>query len=144
MPKRRRHADPADGKIVCRVPGACYNRAMPLDPVETLQRLIQTPSVNLMGRETSQPYYGESRLTELLVEICQQQGWPHVRQPVHSGRENLLALVKGNPGPQHGGELLLWDVHQDTVAVEGMTVEAFGGAIRDGRVYGRGACDVKG
>ena len=25
-----------------------------------------------------------------------------------------------------------------------MTVEPFGGEVRDGRVYGRGACDVKG
>ncbi len=47
--------------------------------------------------------------------------------------------------PRHdGGEFLLWDVHQDTVPVEGMTVDPFGGETRDGHVYGRGACDVKG
>ncbi len=39
---------------------------------------------------------------------------------------------------------MLWDVHQDTVPVEAMTVAPFGGELRDGRVYGRGACDVKG
>jgi acetylornithine deacetylase/succinyl-diaminopimelate desuccinylase-like protein len=115
-----------------------------LDPVETLQRLIQTPSVNPMGRDVAGPEYGESRMTDLLVGICEQHGWPYLRQPVHSGRDNLLVLVEGNPSPLDGGEVLLWDVHQDTVATDGMTVAPFGGEVLDGRVYGRGASDVKG
>jgi acetylornithine deacetylase/succinyl-diaminopimelate desuccinylase-like protein len=134
----------------------CYNPVSPVDtsslctaavlfdPVEILQCLIQTPSVNPMGRDVAGPEYGESRLTDRLVELCQQQGWRWVRLPVHLGRDNLLALVEGTPSPQDGGELLLWDVHQDTVPADGMTVEPFAGEKRDGRVYGRGACDVKG
>ncbi len=115
-----------------------------LDPVETLQRLVQTPSVNPMGRDIIGPHIGEGRMTELLVEICQSQGWRWSRQQVHSGRDNLLIRIDGKPGPEQGGELILWDVHQDTVPADGMTVEPFAGEIRDGRVYGRGACDVKG
>ena len=61
-----------------------------------------------------------------------------------SGSRQLVDQVDGNPPPDKGGELLLWDVHQDTVPVDGMTIEPFGGELRDGRVYGRGACDVKG
>ena len=117
---------------------------MPLDPVETLQKLIQTPSVNPMGRDVSGPIYGESRMTALLGQICEGQGWPYSHQRVDEGRFNLLTFVEGSPAPQDGGELILWDVHQDTVPVDGMTVEPFGGEVRDGRVYGRGACDVKG
>jgi acetylornithine deacetylase len=117
---------------------------MPLDPVETLQLLIQTPSVNPMNRDVAGPTYGESRMTALVGEICERQGWPYSQQRVHEGRFNLLALIEGSPPPQGGGELILWDVHQDTVPVEGMTVDPFGGEIRGGRVYGRGACDVKG
>jgi acetylornithine deacetylase/succinyl-diaminopimelate desuccinylase-like protein len=52
--------------------------------------------------------------------------------------------VEGSPPSSDGGELLLWDVHQDTVPVDGMTIAPFGGEVRAGRVYGRGACDVKG
>lgn len=118
--------------------------AVPLDPVETLQRLIQTPSVNPMGREVSGPEFGESRMSDLLAGICEKHGWPYFRQPVHPGRENLVAVIEGDPPASQGGEVLLWDVHQDTVATEGMTVTPFGGEVRDGRVYGRGACDVKG
>ena len=62
-----------------------------------------------------------------------------VAAPVHPGRDNLLIQFAGNPPPDKGGELLLWDVHQDTVPVEGMTIEPFGGEVRDGRVYGRGS-----
>jgi acetylornithine deacetylase/succinyl-diaminopimelate desuccinylase-like protein len=117
---------------------------MPLDPVETLQKLIQTPSINPMGRNVSGDIYGESRVTALLEKLCDEQGWPCTTQRVDEGRFNLLALIAGSPLPQDGSELILWDVHQDTVPVDGMTVEPFGGEVRDGRVYGRGACDVKG
>jgi acetylornithine deacetylase/succinyl-diaminopimelate desuccinylase-like protein len=117
---------------------------MPLDPVETLQKLIQTPSVNPMGRPLTDPTHGENRMTDLLQLTSERQGWPWLRQRVHPGRENLAALVLGSPSPAEGGELLLWDVHQDTVPVDGMSVDPFGGNVRDGRVYGRGASDVKG
>jgi acetylornithine deacetylase len=97
-----------------------------------------------MGRGVSGPEYGESRMTDLLSGICESHGWPYVRQPVHPGRDNLLAVIAPGSRPSSGGEFLLWDVHQDTVAADGMTVPPFGGEIRDGRVYGRGASDVKG
>jgi acetylornithine deacetylase len=40
--------------------------------------------------------------------------------------------------------LLLFEAHQDTVGVEGMTIDPWSPTIRDGRLYGRGSCDVKG
>jgi acetylornithine deacetylase len=97
-----------------------------------------------MGRPLTEPIHGESRVTDLLQSYCERLGWPWLRQRVHEGRENLVALFKGDPAPADGGELLLWDVHQDTVPADGMMVEPFGGQVREGRVYGRGACDVKG
>ncbi len=117
---------------------------MPLDPVKTLQQLIAIPSVNPLGREEAGGIYGEARLTDYLQGLCEQLGWRWLRQDVHPGRENLLAAIPGSRPVSAGGELQLWDVHQDTVAVAGMTVAPFGGELRDGRVYGRGACDDKG
>jgi acetylornithine deacetylase len=116
----------------------------PLDPVETLQQLVRIPSINPLGHDGGGANYGEARLTEYLQGLCEQRGWGWLRQRVHPGRENLLTMIPGTPSPREGGELLLWDVHQDTVAVDGMTVEPFGGELRDGRVYGRGASDDKG
>ena len=39
---------------------------------------------------------------------------------------------------------ILLDAHQDTVPVDGMTIAPFEPKIADGRLWGRGACDVKG
>lgn len=56
------------------------------------------------------------------------------------GRDNLSAVLAGGNGP---GLLLLG--HSDVVRVgDGWTVDPFGGEIRDGRIYGRGASDMKG
>jgi acetylornithine deacetylase/succinyl-diaminopimelate desuccinylase-like protein len=114
------------------------------DPVKTLQQLVAVPSVNPLGRDAAGEIYGEARLTDFLQMLCEQLGWRWLRQQVHPGRENLLAVVPGSQQVTEGGELQLWDVHQDTVAVDGMTIAPFGGELRDGRVYGRGACDDKG
>ena len=43
------------------------------------------------------------------------------------------------------GECVHFNSHTDVVAVgEGWTVDPFGGELKDGRIYGRGACDMKG
>src|SRR5262249_5975023 len=36
------------------------------------------------------------------------------------------------------------EAHQDTVPTDNMTIDPFGAKIEDGRLYGRGACDIKG
>jgi acetylornithine deacetylase/succinyl-diaminopimelate desuccinylase-like protein len=117
---------------------------MALDSVDLLQKLIQVPSINPMGHDIRGPNIGEERLTDFLQGQIERLGLPWLRQRVHPGRDNLVALLRGNPPVEQGGEFLLWDVHQDTVPVDGMTVDPFGGVVRDGKVYGRGASDVKG
>ncbi|MCS7304342.1 MAG: M20 family metallopeptidase [Thermoguttaceae bacterium] len=85
----------------------------------------------------------EGRLTDFLEQFCRQVGLEVFRQPVLPGRENLIVRLVGYPPPEQGGEILLWDAHQDTVP-PGQMAEPFAAQIRQGRLYGRGACDVKG
>lgn len=56
-------------------------------------------------------------------------------------RTNVICRIEGvRPGP-----CIHFNGHIDVVAAgEGWTVDPFGGEIRDGKVYGRGACDMKG
>ncbi len=56
-------------------------------------------------------------------------------------RWNIVARRDG-PRP---GECVHFNSHTDVVEVgRGWTTDPFGGEIKDGRVYGRGACDMKG
>ncbi len=57
------------------------------------------------------------------------------------GRPNQAATLKGSGG----GRSLMLTGHIDVVpAASGWTVDPFGGELRDGRIYGRGAVDMKG
>lgn len=43
-----------------------------------------------------------------------------------------------------GGRTLLFNGHLDTVGVEGMTHPPFDPVVADGKIFGRGSCDMKG
>jgi succinyl-diaminopimelate desuccinylase len=63
-------------------------------------------------------------------------------EEVEPGRENLVATVdSGKPGP-----CLMLEGHTDVVS-EGdrcrWSVDPFGGELKEGRLYGRGSCDMK-
>jgi acetylornithine deacetylase len=115
-----------------------------LDPAETLRKLVAIPSVNPMGQDESGPDLGEARLTNHLASLFDSLGIEHHRDPVHPGRDNLIARIDGEVPCDRGGPLILLGAHQDTVPVGGMTIEPFSPRIKDGRLYGRGSCDVKG
>jgi acetylornithine deacetylase len=117
---------------------------MRLDPVETLAALVAIPSVNPMGGNSEGSELAEARLTDHLEKVFKKLGLRHERQPVEPGRENILGVLDGRPRPEEGGTILLIDAHQDTVPVGGMTIPPWQPSVQGGRLYGRGACDVKG
>lgn len=110
-----------------------------MDVQQTLCELIALPSVNPMGTAASGEFYLETRVTDYLQGVFEAWGLPYGRQTVAPGRDNIYARYSGNrPG------VVLLEAHQDTVSVAGMTIPPFEPALREGRIYGRGACDVKG
>jgi acetylornithine deacetylase len=110
------------------------------DPVETLCELILIPSQNPMGQQVSGDEWLEHRISEWLEgRLSGLQGQLHRMQVTGRGA-NLFLHLPGRPGAKH----LLLEAHQDTVPTTGMTIPPFTPAIQGGRVYGRGACDVKG
>ena len=76
--------------------------------------------------------YVAARLGELGLAVTTSELAPR--------RANVVGVLKGSGG----GRSLLLNAHLDTVGVEGMTIDPFGGELRDGCLYGRGAQDMKG
>ena len=112
------------------------------DVVALTADLIRFPTVNPPG-EAYRPcaeYLGD-RLRKLGFEtqFIRAEGTPGDtdRYP----RVNVVARFDGrSPGP-----CVHFNSHIDVVeAGDGWTVDPFAGVVKDGRVYGRGACDMKG
>lgn len=108
---------------------------------ELLAELVRTPSVNPMGRTDIPPEWcHESRVADVWERHLLALGVKVERQPVAPGRHNIIArYTPPTPAPV----TLLFEAHTDTVPTDGMSVEPFAAHVRDGKMYGRGACDVK-
>src|SRR5436190_2167160 len=52
--------------------------------------------------------------------------------------------IATNPDLPGSPRTVMFEAHQDTVPTDHMTVEPFRPHVEDGRLYGRGSCDIKG
>lgn len=104
-----------------------------------LKDLVSLPSVNPMGRELPADILYEHRVTDYLEKFFRALGVRVERQKVAPLRENILAYAD-----MGGKTTLMLEAHQDTVPIDNMVVEPFGAKIENNRLYGRGACDIKG
>lgn len=105
-------------------------------PIELLQALVATPSVNPLLEASGT---GESEVAGLAAGWLEAWGFRVDVIEAAPGRPSVVART----GPAGGASLIL-NGHLDTVGVEGMTVPPFEPVLRDGRVWGRGSCDMKG
>jgi acetylornithine deacetylase/succinyl-diaminopimelate desuccinylase family protein len=115
-----------------------------LDLVQTLSDLVSIPSVNPMGRPLDGPEFYEERVTDYLQGLFERLGLPWRRQSVEPRRENIVARLDSTGPLGADAPVILLEAHQDTVPVDGMTIDPWRPEVRDGRLYGRGACDIKG
>ena len=81
---------------------------------------------------------GEARLAEYIADWGRANDLETHIQPAGDGRPNVILIARGSGG----GRSLMLNAHTDTVGVEGMDAP-FTPRIRDGRLYGRGAFDMK-
>lgn len=82
---------------------------------------------------------GEGAAAALLAATLRAWGFTVDLIEVVPGRPNVLARIGGG----HGGYSLILNGHLDTVGIDGMTHAPFGAEMREGRLYGRGSCDMK-
>ncbi len=124
MTTRDTDLTPAERKVL--------DRITPEELVEVTRALLAPTGENPPG--------GEGPTAAALVEQCRARDLSCSTAEVEPGRPNVSAVLPGGPGP---GLLLLG--HTDVVPVgQGWTLDPFGGEIRDGRMYGRGATDMLG
>lgn len=112
------------------------------DLVALTQDLVRLPTLNPPGR-----FYRDicDALAKRLaghgfaVELIRAEGTPGDSDKYP--RWNLVARREG----AQAGECVHFNSHHDVVEVgQGWTTDPFGGEVKDGRVYGRGTCDMKG
>lgn len=101
-----------------------------------LRRLVTTESINPSLIPTAS---GEGAIAALLAAECRAGGMEVRLDDVAPGRPNVVARVRG----RRPGRRLMFNGHMDTVGIEGMS-DPFGGSVAAGRLYGRGAFDMKG
>jgi acetylornithine deacetylase len=105
-----------------------------------LRDLVSLPSVNPMGRPLQGPEILEHRVTAYLQEFFHGLGVPYERQIAAPQRDNIFARCD-LPGAKR---TIILEAHQDTVPTDNMTIDPFNPRIENGRLYGRGSCDIKG
>ncbi len=112
---------------------------LPGNVVELAQSLVRIPSVNPDG-DPGTDRIGEQACAEFVGDFLRSLGAEVDLREVHPGRPNVVGRF-----PSAGGKpKLLLAPHTDTVSVAGMNIDPFGGEVRDGRLWGRGASDTKG
>jgi len=100
--------------------------------ISNLRRFIQTPSVAPPG--------DEGKLAPIIAETMENIGMRvHVKE-VYPDRPNVIGILGDKEKPT-----LLLDGHMDVVPPgSGWTLDPFSGEIRNDKIYGRGASDMKG
>jgi succinyl-diaminopimelate desuccinylase len=108
--------------------------------VELTADLVRIPTVNPPGEHYDACAHflgGDLQRRGFAIEYIAADGRPEhtVRHP----RVNVVASRRGGPG-----KVVHLNGHIDVVpAGDGWTVDPFGGIVRDGRIFGRGVCDMK-
>ncbi len=103
-----------------------------IDIAELTSKLIQIPSYSFMKDQ-------EKEVAEFINNFFEKEGVESRLVEIRPGRYNVYAQIKG----YGNGKSLMLSGHIDTVPPYDM-VNPFDGIVKEGKVFGRGACDMKG
>jgi acetylornithine deacetylase len=101
-----------------------------------LQDLIQIESVN---PALSSKGSGEAAIARYIGDYLSNLGLEVCFQEIEKNRVNVVGILKGSGG----GPSLMLNGHTDTVSADTMEMDPFAAEEKDGKIYGRGALDMK-
>jgi acetylornithine deacetylase len=104
--------------------------------IKTLSDLIRINSIN---PQLVPDGAGEAEIAAYIAGALRRLNLEVITHEPEPGRVSVVGKLKG----KGGGRSLMLNGHIDTVGVAGMP-EPFSAAIHNGRIYGRGAYDMKG
>ena len=96
--------------------------------------------INSINPSLSSSGKGEAEIGAYVAGVLETIGLPTTTYELAPGRFNVVGILKG----KENGRSLLLNAHMDTVGIEGMVRDPFGAQVEGGRLYGRGAQDMKG
>jgi len=106
------------------------------EAIDLLAQLVAIPSVNpdlVSGGE------GEAAIADFCADWLRARGFETHRLEQRPGRPSIVATARG----AGGGRSLMFNGHYDTVALTGYAGDPLAAPRRGGRLYGRGAFDMK-
>ena len=103
--------------------------------INILKDLIRINSIN----PAFDPAHSEAEVQKFVLEFFKRREIEACEQTVLPGRPNLIAKLPGRDATRR----IVFEAHCDTAGVAGMVIPPFDPQIRNGCLYGRGACDTK-
>lgn len=113
--------------------------AIPIDTDYLTRTLADLICINSVNPTLVPGGPGEAEIAAYVGDSLRRSGLEVETLATQPGRVSVVGTLGGSGG----GRSLMLNAHMDTVGVEGMP-NAFVPVVRDGRMYGRGAYDMKG
>lgn len=114
--------------------------------VDAVSAAIRIPSINprYPGQSYEDVVGGEGAVARYVAGLYEEIGCEVDLFAVEPGRENCVGVLRG----EGGGRSLIYNGHLDVVppgpAEQWSDGDPWSGRVEDGRIWGRGACDMKG
>jgi acetylornithine deacetylase/succinyl-diaminopimelate desuccinylase-like protein len=106
--------------------------------IRLLADLVSIPSMNPMGRPREGAFYSEGKLAAFVAAYLRERGIRTEVTEVTEGRPNVIGYIDVG-----AAQTILLEAHLDTVHADSMDIDPFNPVLRDGRLYGRGACEAQ-
>ena len=111
-----------------------------VDEGAALRLLGELVKINSVNPSLVPGAHGEAEIAEYLAGHMKSLGLDAGVVEVKPGRCNAVGVLRGSGG----GRSLMLNGHTDTVGIDYMTIDPLNPVVKEGKMYGRGAYDMKG